>query len=100
MGYVEAIYAAAANAGLLKLARWQPSNGAAPVQAHVGFTAPDNTLLDGLAVGTDFEMAFPASVFTGIAVRDGVEIGGVMFQVRDLRAVGDGSERRARLSRV
>jgi len=100
MGYVEAIYAAAANAGLLKLARLQQADGSAPVVAHVGFTAPDNTLLDGLAVGTDFEMAFPASVFTGIAVRDGVEIDGVMFQVRDLRAVGDGSESRARLSRV
>jgi len=99
MGHIEAIYAAAANAGLLKRAHWHPADGSAPVEAHVGFTAQDTTMLDGLALGTDLEMTFPATVFTGIAVRDAVEIGGVVYQVRDLRALGDGSERRVKLAR-
>ncbi|SDD22901.1 head-tail joining protein [Aquimonas voraii] len=100
MGFVEQIFAAAARAGLLKTAVWQPADGSAPQTQAVGFSAPDTTLLDGLALGTDLEMSFPASAFVGIAVRDGVVIDGIAFQVRDLRAVGDGSERRARLSRL
>lgn len=100
MGFVEQIFAAAARAGLLKTAVWQPADGSAPQSQAVGFSAPDTTLLDGLALGTDLEMSFPASAFVGIAVRDGVVIDGIAYQVRDLRAVGDGSERRARLSRL
>ncbi len=99
MGLIEAIFAAAARAGLLKTAVWQPADGSAQQSHAVGFAAPDTKLLDGMAFGTDSEMSFPASVFVGIAVRDGVVIDGIAFQVRDLRAVGDGSERRARLSR-
>jgi hypothetical protein len=100
MGFVEQIFAAAARAGLLKTAVWQPADGSAPQSRPVGFSAPDTTMLDGLALGTDFEMTFPTSAFVGIAVRDGVVIDGIAFQVRDLRSVGDGSERRARLSRI
>ena len=100
MGFVEQIFAAAASAGLLKTALWQPADGSAPQTQSVGFSAADTNLFDGLALGTDIEMSFPASVFVGITVRDGVVIDGVRFQVRDLRAVGDGSERRARLSRL
>lgn len=100
MGFVEQIFAAAARAGLLKTAVWQPADGSVPQTQAVGFSAPDTTLLDGLALGTDLEMSFPASAFVGIAARDCVVIDGIAFQVRDLRAVGDGSERRARLSRL
>jgi len=100
MGFVEQIFAAAAQAGLLRTAVWQPADGGAPQTQAVGFSAPDTTLLDGLALGTDLEMSFPVSAFVGIAVRDGVVIDGITYQVRDLRAVGDGSERRARLSRL
>ena len=100
MSHLDAIYAAAARAGLLKDAVWFPADGSVPVARSVGFTAPDTTLLDGLALGTDFEMTFPAATFVGIAVRDVVEIDGARYQVRELRALGDGSERRARLSRL
>ena len=100
MGLIEQLFAAAARAGLLKTAVWQPADGSAAQSHAVGFSAPDTTMLEGLALGTDYEMAFPASRFIGIAVRDGVLIDGIAFQVRDLRAVGDGSERRARLSRL
>ena len=36
----------------------------------------------------------------GLAAREVVEIGGTTFQVRDIRAVGDGSEIRAKLTRL
>ena len=45
-------------------------------------------------------MTYPASVFVGLAARETVEIDDQMFQVRAIRAVGDGSERRATLSRI
>ncbi len=100
MGLIEQIYEAAANAGLLRECVWHPSSGAAPQSIHVGFTAPDDTLLDGLALNTDYAMTYPASVFVGLAAREAIEIDGVTYQVRDVRAVADGSEMRAKLTRV
>lgn len=100
MGLVEQVYAAALNAGLLHDCRWQPPDSS-PSQSHpVGFTAPDETVFDGLASITDHQMSYPASVFKGLAPRDTVEIDGVIYQVRNTRAVGDGSEMRAQLTRV
>ena len=66
----------------------------------MGFAAPDETLLDGLTLSTDYVMSYPATVFTGMAARESVEIDGQTFQVRDIRAVGDGSELRAKLTRI
>lgn len=100
MGLVEQVYAAALNAGLLRDCRWQPADGS-PSQTHpVGFTAPDDTVFDGLASTTDHQMSYPASALKGLAPRDTVEIDGVIYQVRSTRAVGDGSEMRAQLTRV
>ena len=100
MTLVAQIYESAANAGLLKECLWYPSNGA-PSQLHqIGFAAPDESLLDGLALSTDYEMTYPVTAFGGLAVREVVEIGGTSFQVRDIRAVGDGSEIRAKLTRL
>ena len=100
MGLVEQVYEAAANARLLKECVWHPSGGSAPQTATVGFTAPDETLLDGLTSSTEYVMSYPGSVFRGLAVRDTVEIGGALFQVRDIRAVGDGSEIRVKLTKL
>ena len=100
MGLVEQVYAAAANAGLLRDCHWQPADGS-PSQTHaVGFSAPDGTLFDGLASATDYQMSYPTSVFVGLAVRDAVVIDGDSYQVRDIRAVGDGSVMRAKLTRL
>lgn len=100
MGLVEQVYAAALSAGLLRDCRWQPADGS-PSQTHpVGFTAPDDTVLDGLAINTDYAMTYPASVFVGLATRELVDIDGVIYQVRDVRAIGDGTERRASLSQL
>ena len=66
----------------------------------MGFTAPDETVLDGLSLSTEYVMTYPASVLVGLAARETVEIDDQLFQVREIRAVGDGSERRATLSRI
>ena len=100
MGIVEQIYTSASNAGLLRECRWQPSDGSPAQQHPVGFAAPDDTVFDGLASTTDHQMSYPASVLKGLAPRDTVEIDGVIYQVRSTRAVGDGSEMRAQLTRV
>ncbi len=100
MGIVEQIYEAATNAGLLKDCLWRPSDGS-PTQRHpVGFAAPDDTVLDGLSLSTAYVMTYPASIFIGLTQREPVVIDGVTFLVRELRAVGDGSEMRATLTRV
>ncbi|MHA6820083.1 head-tail joining protein [Ralstonia pseudosolanacearum] len=100
MGIVEALYEAAANAGLLKQCIWRPSDGSPPQTPMVGFATPDETLLDGLTVSTEYVMSYPATVLVGLGSRETVEIGGARFHVRDVRAVGDGSEIRAKLSRL
>lgn len=100
MGIVQQIYEAAANAGLLKECLWRPSSGASPQMEWVGVAAPDETLLDGLTSSTEYVISYPDSVFKGLAVRDTVEIGEAVFQVREIRAVGDGSEIRAKLTRL
>ncbi len=100
MNFVEQIYASAANAGLLKECLWQPSDGS-PSQTHqVGVSAPDESLLDGLSLSTEYVMTYPVTAFGGLVAREVVEIGDTTFQVRDIRAVGDGSEIRAKLTRL
>ena len=100
MGLVETVYAAAASAGLLQACVWRPSDGSTMQSHPVGFSCPDESLLDGLTVSTEYAMTFPASVFMGLAAQDQVQIGPATYLVREVRAVGDGTERRARLTRV
>jgi hypothetical protein len=100
MDIVQAVYTAAKNAGFLKTCRWRPSDGSKTRKAMVGFTAPDDTVLDGMALNTDYAITYPAPVFVGLAVRDTVEIERLRYQVRDVRAIGDGSEMRAKLARI
>ena len=100
MSLVEQIYESAANAGLLKDCLWRPSDGATAQRHPVGFAAPDDTVLDGLSLSTEYAMTYPASIFVGLAQREPVEIDGVTFLVRDIRAVGDGTEMRAHLTRM
>ena len=100
MGIVEQVYSAAANAGLTVRCRWFPAGGGSAKTQQVGFSALDDTVLDGLILNTDYAITYPASVFVGLAAREVVEIDGVAYQVRDVRAVADGSEMRAKLTRL
>jgi hypothetical protein len=97
---IERLYAAAAQAGLLKTVTWVPAEGAEPQTAFVEFRAPDETVLDGLGLSTDYAIRYPASVLVGLAQGDTVMVTGQAYRVREVRAVGDGSEKRATLSRL
>ena len=59
MNLIDQIYESAANSGLLKECLWYPSNGAPSQRHQVGFAAPDESLLDGLTLSTDYEMTYP-----------------------------------------
>jgi hypothetical protein len=96
---IEALYAAAARAGLLKACTRQVQSG--PQQTDmVGFANPDETLLDGLTVGPDVVISFPATSFPGLVIGERMVIDRQVYAVRDIRAVGDGSEKRAKLTKL
>lgn len=95
---IDAFYETAGRAGLLHPAIWRPASGM--VTAWVDFRAPDESILDGLGVSTDYSIRYPASRLAGLAQGDTVEIEGVTYRVREVRAVGDGSENRANLTRL
>ena len=97
---VEKIYLAAANAGFLNTCVWQPGDGSASQTHSVGFFAPDKEVLSGLGVSTEYEITYPSTCFVGLKAFDAVQIEGVVYQVREVTVVGDGSEVRARLMRV
>ena len=90
---IEAFYDAAQRSGLLTAVI------AAGNTVYCAFRAPDETVLDGFALSRDYQIDYPASVLT-LAIGDAVEIAGLVYQVRDVRAIGDGSERRAALTQL
>ena len=91
---VELLYEAAHNAGLLTAV-----TVAGGSVVHCGFRAPDETVLDGFALSRDYQLDYPAAWLT-LAAGDTVDVAGISYQVRDVRAIGDGSERRAFLSKL
>ena len=90
---IEAFYDAAQRSGLLTTVI------AGGNTVYCAFRAPDETVLDGFALSRDYQIDYPASVLT-LAIGDTVEIAGAVYQVRDVRAIGDGSERRAALTQL
>ena len=90
---VSDLYAAAGRAGLLTPAM---IGGA---EVLVDFRAPDVEVLDGLGLSSDFAIRYPAE---DMVLDTGHElvIGGVTYRVREVRAMGDGSECRATLMRL
>ncbi len=90
---IEDFYEAAGRSGLLVDAE---------IDGHtiaVDFRSPDESVLDGLALSADYTIRFPASALPSLAAGDTVSIAGSLYRVRDIRSIGDGSERRASLSR-
>lgn len=63
-----------------------------------GFRAPDDTVLDGLALSRDYVIEYPASRLQ-LSPGDTVSIEGAAYTVREVRALRDGSETRALLSK-
>ncbi|WP_019561432.1 head-tail joining protein [Caldimonas manganoxidans] len=90
---VATLYEAARSAGLLTPVT------VAGTTVPCAFRAPDDTVLDGLALSRDYQIDYPAAWLT-LAVGDTVEVAGHPYQVREVRAIGDGTEHRAWLSRL
>ncbi len=87
------LYAAAGRAGLLSTAVIGGTD------VLVDFRAPDVEVLDGLGLSADYVIRYPADEVLLDAGHELV-IGGKTYRVRDVRAIGDGSECRATLMRV
>lgn len=87
------LYDAAARCGLLTAVKV----GAATV--HAAFRAPDETVLDGLALSRDYQIEYPSERMV-LAAGDTVEIAGQPYRVREVRQVRDGAESVATLSRL
>ena len=100
MDRIESLYLAAEHAGLLLEAIWSPGNGDPPITVTVDFQAPDETVLDGLALSADYAIRYPAKRLANLAAGDTLTINGHSYRVREIRALGDGSEKRATLTRL
>lgn len=87
------LYAAAGNAGLLTPAV------IGGVERLVDFRAPDAEVLSGLGLTADYAIRYPAEAVVLDAGHE-LLIGGIAYRVREVRAVGDGSECRATLARL
>jgi hypothetical protein len=98
MDLIERLYDAAASAGLLTLAK--VGSDESSIEVFVEFSAPDEHLLDGLAIGRDYRMRYPASRLPMLAVGNEVEIAGQTYRVREVMDLGDGSEQRATLTKI
>lgn len=91
---VETLYDAAANAGLLTRAV------IAGTEVMVDFRAPDEDVLDGLGVSRNYTIRYPVSRLPLLAAGNTLEIAGQTYRVREVTAMGDGTEARASLTRL
>ena len=87
------LYDAAARCGLLATVKV----GAVTVQA--AFRAPDENVLDGLALSRDYQIEYPSERLT-LSQGDAVEVAGQSYRVREVRQIRDGSESVATLVNV
>lgn len=87
------LYDAADRAGLLA----PVTVGAVTVACS--FRAPDESVLDGLALSRDYAIEYPSARLQ-LTTGDVVEILGESYRVREVQALRDGSECRATLARL
>lgn len=91
---IEALYDAAASAGLLIRAV------SGSLEVMVDFRAPDEDVLDGLGVNRNYTIRYPLSRLPLLAAGNALEIAGITYRVREVSAMGDGTEARASLTRL
>lgn len=94
MAGIEALYDAAASAGLLIRAV------SGSLEVMVDFRAPDEDVLDGLSVNRNYTIRYPLSRLPLLTAGDALEIAGITYRVREVSAMGDGTEARASLTRL
>ncbi len=91
---IESLYDAAASAGLLTRAVF------GSVAVMVYFRAPDEDVLNGLSVSRNYAIRYPVSRLPLLINGDTIEIAGNTYRVREITALGDGTEARASLTRL
>lgn len=91
---VEFLYAAAANAGLLRPALVRGT------RVLVDFRAPDEDVLSGMGISRDYAIRYPLSWLPALAAGSTLEVAGHTYRVREVSAIGDGSEMRAHLTQL
>ena len=91
---VEFLYAAAANAGMLKTALFGST------EVMVDFRAPDEDVLGGMGVSRDYTIRYPLSWLPQLVAGSDLEVAGQTYRVREITAIGDGSEIRATLTHL
>ena len=94
---IEAIYAAAARAGLLQhiTVLGQTFRYAT---GWVEWRAADESILHERVQAPEITITFPTTQFPGIRLGDLVRLAGQDYEVREVRRIHDGAESRARLS--
>ncbi|MDO8892330.1 MAG: hypothetical protein Q7V00_10830 [Sulfurimicrobium sp.] len=88
------LYDAAASAGLLTPAVF------GGMSVMVDFRAPDEDVLDGLGISRNYSIRYPVSWLPQLAAGDSLEIASQSYRVREITALGDGTEQRATLTRL
>lgn len=91
---VDFLYAAAADAGLLTPAVFGSR------QVMVDFRAPDEDVLGGIGVSRDYSIRYPLSWLPELVSGNSLDVSGQTYRVREITAIGDGSEIRATLTRL
>ncbi len=94
MAFIEAIYDAAGRSGLLTRAI------IGGTEVMVDFRAPDEDVLDGLGVSRNHTIRYPVSRLPNLTAGNALEIAGQTYRVREVTAMGDGTEARASLTRL
>lgn len=97
---IESLYLAAASAGFLQECIWLPPDGRPIERRFVSFKAPDVGILNNLGVSTDYAISYPATWLVGLTRHESITVSGIAYQVREVRALGDGTEHNATLTRV
>jgi hypothetical protein len=87
------LYDAAERAGLLTPVK------VGAVTVACALRAPDETVLEGLALSRDYEIEYPSARLS-LAPGTEVEIAGSRYRVREVRQVREGSESVAKLAKV
>lgn len=91
---VELFYAAADSAGLLTAALFGTT------QVMVDLRAPDEDVLSGMGVSRDYSIRYPLTWMADLVAGSTLAIAGQTYRVREVTAIGDGSECRATLARL
>lgn len=94
------VYLAAGRNGLLLECTWRPSSGRFAKSAMVALSATDQSVLNQLTLSTETTMTYPADELPGLKPGEVVAINEQRYQVREVLVVADGSEIKAKLSKI